>query len=80
MTNVTEDCSQQAEYCQYNFRTQEVTQQTIICQRPTEMVTIDDHPCKYFAVSFRFVMIPAPRNVKQVVKETLLLFVTQFLK
>jgi len=41
MTNVTEDCSQQAEYCQYNFRTQEVTQQTIICQRPTEMICDD---------------------------------------
>jgi len=41
MTNVTEDCSQQAEYCQYNFRTQEVTQQTIICQKPSEMVCDD---------------------------------------
>jgi len=41
LTNITEDCAQQKEYCQYNFRTQEVTQQTIICQKPTEMVCDD---------------------------------------
>eukprot|EP00092_Neocalanus_flemingeri_P008163 GFUD01008803.1.p1 GENE.GFUD01008803.1~~GFUD01008803.1.p1 ORF type:complete len:1002 (+),score=221.94 GFUD01008803.1:543-3548(+) len=41
LTNITEDCSTQKEYCQYNFRTQEVTQQTIICQRPTEMICDD---------------------------------------
>lgn len=38
MKNVTEDCRQQQEYCQYNFRTQELTKQTIICQRSAEQV------------------------------------------
>jgi len=31
--NVTEDCSLQAEYCQYSLRTEQVKTQTIICQR-----------------------------------------------
>ena len=38
--NVTEDCSRHEEYCQYNFRTQEVTQDTIICQKPADVVSI----------------------------------------
>ena len=37
--NVTEDCSLQAEYCQHNFRSQEVTQETVICQKPAEVVS-----------------------------------------
>lgn len=41
--NVTEDCSRHDEYCQYNFRTQEVTQDTIICQKPADVVC---DPCE----------------------------------
>ena len=36
--NVTEDCRERAEYCQYSFRTEEITQQTVICQRPADVV------------------------------------------
>merc|ERR1712112_233092 len=44
MKNVTEDCSQQAEYCQYNFRTETLTKQTVICQRdPTQIC--DENAC-----------------------------------
>jgi len=38
LENITEDCRDKSEYCQYSFRTEEVTQQTVICQRPTDVV------------------------------------------
>ena len=37
--NITEDCRERAEYCQYSFRTEEITQQTVICQRPADVVS-----------------------------------------
>ena len=37
--NITEDCRVQTEYCHYNFRTEEITQQTIICQKPADFVS-----------------------------------------
>ena len=30
LENITEDCRDKSEYCQYSFRTEEVTQQTVI--------------------------------------------------
>jgi len=41
--NVTEDCTKQKDYCQYSFRTQEVTKKNIICQRSTQQIC--DVPC-----------------------------------
>jgi len=38
LNNVTEDCSRQREYCQYNFRTQELTKQNIICERDLKQI------------------------------------------
>ena len=38
LSNVTEDCRGKTEYCQYSFRTEEITQQTVICQRPADVV------------------------------------------
>ena len=42
LSNVTEDCRGKTEYCQYSFRTEEITQQTVICQRPADVVRKKD--------------------------------------
>jgi len=42
LRNITEDCREKTEYCEYSFRTEEVTQQTVICQRPEDVVCSAD--------------------------------------
>jgi hypothetical protein len=38
LNNVTEDCNKQKDYCQYNFRTQELTRQNVVCERSTKQI------------------------------------------
>ena len=38
VVNVTEDCGQQAEYCQLDLRTQAISQETILCRQPGDVV------------------------------------------
>ena len=40
VVNVTEECGQQAEYCQLDLRTQAISQETILCQQPGDVVSI----------------------------------------
>ena len=39
VVNVTEECGQQAEYCQLDLRTQAISQETILCQQPGDVVS-----------------------------------------
>ena len=39
VVNVTEECGQQAEDCQLDLRTQAISQETILCQQPGDVVS-----------------------------------------
>ena len=44
VVNVTEDCGQQAEYCQLDLRTQAISQETILCRQPGDVVRTLQQP------------------------------------
>ena len=50
LVNVTEECGQQAEYCQLDLRTQAISQETILCQQPGDSV-VSTQPSSYPATS-----------------------------